>query len=81
MQNQAGRIKSVSRGKKTGTNAPPSQPLNFLGAPAFRRPVRSRKPELAGETPALPGTVPWFRDSKREFVRGILVLNLQDFIK
>jgi hypothetical protein len=29
-----------------------------LGAPASRRPVRSRKPELAGGTPALPGTVP-----------------------
>src|ERR1700690_2913716 len=47
-------------------------PMNPLGAPASRRPVRSRKPELAGETPALPGTVSWFRVSMREFVRGIL---------
>jgi spermidine synthase len=29
---------------------------NLLGAPASRRPVGSRKPEHAGETPALPGT-------------------------
>jgi hypothetical protein len=35
-------------------------PLNFLGALASRRPVGSGKPELAGETPALPGTVPRF---------------------
>jgi spermidine synthase len=34
--------------------------MNLLGAPASRRPVGSRKPELAGETPALPGTVPRF---------------------
>ena len=40
--------------------------LKLLGAPASRRPVGSRKPELAGETPALPGTVPRFRSSKRE---------------
>jgi 2-phosphosulfolactate phosphatase len=45
---------------------------SLLGAPASRRPrgiaaiipqgrpVRSRKPELAGETPALPGTMPRF---------------------
>ena len=33
---------------------------DFLGAPASRRPVGSRKPELAGETPALPGTAPRF---------------------
>ena len=33
---------------------------SLLGAPASRRPVGSRKPELAGETPALPGTVPRF---------------------
>jgi len=46
--------------------------MNLLGAPASRRPVGSRKPELAGETPALPGTVPRFRGSKREFVQGIL---------
>ena len=30
----------------------------LLGAPASRRPVRSREPELAGGTPALPGTAP-----------------------
>jgi apolipoprotein N-acyltransferase len=30
---------------------------SLLGAPASRRPVGSQKPELAGETPALPGTV------------------------
>jgi para-aminobenzoate synthetase component 1 len=35
-------------------------PMNLLGAPASRRPVWSRKPELAGETPALPGTAPRF---------------------
>ncbi|MGB7746488.1 MAG: hypothetical protein WBN75_04295 [Verrucomicrobiia bacterium] len=29
---------------------------NLLGAPASRRPVGSRKPEHAGETPAFPGT-------------------------
>jgi hypothetical protein len=44
--------------------------MNLLGAPASRRPVGSRKPELAGETPvvavlcpgkrALPETVPRF---------------------
>ncbi|MGB7745996.1 MAG: prepilin-type N-terminal cleavage/methylation domain-containing protein [Verrucomicrobiia bacterium] len=34
---------------------------NLLGAPASRRPVRSRNPELAGETPTLPGTMPRFR--------------------
>jgi SAM-dependent MidA family methyltransferase len=45
---------------------PDSLPMNLLGAPASRRPVGSRKPELAGETPALPGTVPQFRGSKRE---------------
>ena len=33
---------------------------SLLGAPASRQPVGSRKPELAGETPALPGTVPRF---------------------
>jgi len=44
-----------------------------LGAPASRRPVGSRKPEFAGETPALPGTAPRFRDFKREFVRGNLI--------
>jgi hypothetical protein len=46
--------------------------MNLLGAPASRRPVGSRKPELAGETPALPGTVPRFKGSKRESVRGNL---------
>jgi para-aminobenzoate synthetase component 1 len=35
-------------------------PMNYLGAPASRRPVGSRKPELAGETPALPGTASQF---------------------
>ncbi len=34
------------------------QSTNLLGAPASRRPVGSRKPELAGGTPALPGTAP-----------------------
>jgi hypothetical protein len=33
--------------------------LNLLGAPASRRPVGNRKPELAGETPALPGIAPF----------------------
>ena len=33
---------------------------SLLGAPAPRRPVGSRKPDFAGETPALPGTVPRF---------------------
>jgi hypothetical protein len=28
--------------------------MNLLGAPASRQPVGSLKPELAGETPALP---------------------------
>jgi hypothetical protein len=42
--------------------------MNLLGAPASRRPVGSRKPELAGETPALPGIVPRFRGSKREIL-------------
>jgi hypothetical protein len=31
----------------------------LLGAPASRRPVGSRNSKLAGETPALPGTLPW----------------------
>ena len=35
-------------------------PMNLLGAPASRRPVGRLKPELAGETPALPGTAPRF---------------------
>jgi 2-phosphosulfolactate phosphatase len=54
------------------TDAPhaPSLPMNLLGAPASRRPVGSRKPELVGETPALPGTVPRFKGSTRESVRG-----------
>jgi signal transduction histidine kinase len=38
----------------------------LLGAPASRRPVGSRKPELAGETPALPGTAPRFTRGKEE---------------
>jgi hypothetical protein len=46
--------------------------MNLLGAPVSRRPVGSRKPKLAGETPALPGIVLRFKGSKREFVRGIL---------
>jgi 2-phosphosulfolactate phosphatase len=33
---------------------------SLLGAPAPRRPVGNRKPDFAGETPALPGTVPRF---------------------
>jgi 2-phosphosulfolactate phosphatase len=33
---------------------------SLLGAPASRRPVGSRKPDFAGETPALPRTVPRF---------------------
>jgi ATP-dependent helicase/nuclease subunit B len=43
-----------------GLNLPAFPPLtmNLLGAPASRRPVGSRKPELAGETPALPGITP-----------------------
>ncbi len=60
----------------------PAQPINLLGAPASRRPVGSQKPELAGETPALPGTAPGFRDSKLEFVReispaGVFYVNLR----
>ena len=34
--------------------------MNPLGAPVSCRLVGSRKPELAGETPALPGIVPRF---------------------
>jgi spermidine synthase len=45
---------------------------NLLGAPAFRRPVESRKPELAGETPALPGTEPLNRSSRRESALTLL---------
>ena len=40
--------------------------MNLLGAPASRRPVGSRKPELAGETPAPPGTVSLNRSSRRK---------------
>ena len=51
--------------------------LTLLGAPAGRRPVGSRKPELAGGTPALPGIVPRFRVSTRDFsFRGNLTLTL-----
>ena len=50
--------------------------MNLLGAPASRRPVGNGKLELAGETPALPGTALRFTGSKREFVRGILTLTL-----
>jgi spermidine synthase len=45
---------------------------NLLGAPASRRPVGSRKPELAGETPALPGTEPPNRSSRRESALTLL---------
>ena len=45
---------------------PDTLPMNLLGAPASRRPVGSRKPEFAGETQALPGTVPQIRGSKLE---------------
>jgi hypothetical protein len=38
----------------------PALLMNLLGAPASRRPVGSRNKELAGETPALPGTMPRF---------------------
>jgi ATP-dependent helicase/nuclease subunit B len=60
----------------------PAQPINLLGAPASRRSVGSQKPELAGETPALPGTAPGFRDSKLECVRkispaGVFYVNLR----
>ena len=48
--------------------------MNLLGAPASRRPVGSRKPEFAGETPALPGTVARFRGPMRECFRGIHTL-------
>jgi hypothetical protein len=48
--------------------------LNLLGAPASRRPVVSRKPEHAGETPALPGVVPRFTGSKRALIGGNLFL-------
>jgi ATP-dependent helicase/nuclease subunit B len=43
-----------------GLNLPAffSLALDPLGAPASRRPVGSQKPELAGETPALPGISP-----------------------
>jgi 2-phosphosulfolactate phosphatase len=39
---------------------------SLLGAPASRRPVGSLKPELAGETPALPGTVPRFEGVRND---------------
>ncbi len=51
----------------------PALSMNLLGAPASRRLVGNRKPELAGETPALPGTARRFRGSMREIsFRGIL---------
>ena len=52
--------------------------MNVPGAPASRRPVGNRKPELAGETPALPRTAPLPkpRGSMREFVRRILTPSL-----
>ena len=46
--------------------------MNLLGAPASRRPVGRRKPELAGETPALPGSVPRFTsDTNQKVVNGV----------
>jgi ATP-dependent helicase/nuclease subunit B len=44
----------------TGLNLPAhfSPAMNPPGAPASRRPVGSQNPELAGETPALPGIAP-----------------------
>ena len=39
---------------------------SLLGAPASRRPVGSLKPELAGETPTLPGTVPRFEGVRND---------------
>ena len=44
--------------------------MNLLGAPASRRPVGSRKPELAGETPALLGTRPSERAGGRQMPHG-----------
>jgi hypothetical protein len=47
--------------------------MNLLGAPASRRPAGTRKSELAGETPALPGMAPRFKGSIRDYsFRGIL---------
>ena len=52
-------------------------PMTLLGAPASRRPVGTRKQELAGETPALPGMAPRFKGSMRDYsFRGILSLSL-----
>jgi len=59
-------------GIRTGFGAANLFPMNLLGAPTSRRPVGNCKPELAGETPALPGIAPRFRGSRREFVRGNL---------
>jgi SAM-dependent MidA family methyltransferase len=49
---------AVDGEKFVWVRCPDTLPMNLLGAPASRRPVGSRKSELAGETPALPGTVP-----------------------
>jgi hypothetical protein len=43
-----------------------------LGALASRRRDENELPELAGETPALPGMTLRFRGSRRESVRKIL---------
>ena len=52
-------------------------PMNFLGTPASHRPVESRKPELAGGTPALPGIVFRFRATMRvQSWRSHLSMNL-----
>ncbi|MGA2787128.1 MAG: hypothetical protein ABSF60_06335 [Verrucomicrobiota bacterium] len=45
---------------------------NLLGAPASRRPVGSQKSEFADETPALPGTEPLDRSSRRESALTLL---------
>ncbi len=49
---------AVDGEKFVWARCPGTLPMNLLGVPASRRPVASRKSELAGETPALPGTVP-----------------------
>jgi len=52
-------------------------PSTLLGAPASRRPVGSRKPEPAGETPALPGTEPLDRSRRRELALTFLGLKVR----
>ena len=49
---------AVDGEKLVWARIPDTLSVNHPGAPASRRPVGSRKSELAGETPALPGTVP-----------------------